>query len=363
MAVPPDDQGNSPRRLERLLCDYARRVASTDELPRDEIQPIAFGLFGEVGSLLAAVKKRRREDAAYTQYDKAIVEELGDVLWYLCALSRRVDVAIADMANLEAPSLPRACADVESVLAALGAAVGDLLRSEVSRDWRTSLRQVFGLWLAAVEATTANTTAIVRNNEEKVLGRFRAPVMADLPTFDSQFAESEQLPHEFEIDIVQSNDREVRLRWNRVFIGDSLTDNVADADGYRFHDVFHMAHAAVLHWSPVFRSLIKQKRKSDAEIDENEDGGRAIAVEEGLTAWIFSEAKQRDHFSGRQMLSFGMLKTVQQFVREFEVSQCPLYLWERAILEGYTVFRNVRDCGGGIVLGDRTKRTINFKPR
>ena len=57
-----------------------------------------------------------------------------------------------------------------------------------------------------------------------------------------------------------------------MFIGDTLTDNVRDPDHYRFHDVFHLAYAAILHWSPVVRALIKQKRKSVQYIDENEDG-------------------------------------------------------------------------------------------
>jgi hypothetical protein len=50
------------------------------------------------------------------------------------------------------------------------------------------------------------------------------------------------------------------FQWNGVFIGDPLTDNIADRDGYRFHDVFHFANAAILHWSPVMRALVRHKR-------------------------------------------------------------------------------------------------------
>ena len=57
-----------------------------------------------------------------------------------------------------------------------------------------------------------------------------------------------------------------------------------------------------------------------------------------------------------------MLKTVQRFVRGYEVEACPLKLWEQAILEGYKVFRLVRDNNGGIVIGDREARTIEYKP-
>ena len=147
-----------------------------------------------------------------------------------------------------------------------------------------------------------------------------------------------------------------------MFLGDPLTDNIRDPDGYRFHDVFHLAHAAVLHWSPVFRALIKHKRKSDPTFDEAEDGGRAIVVEEGLTAWIFTQAKETGFFSGRNKVSLDMLKTVERFVAGYEVEQCPLKLWQSAILQGYRAFLQVRENEGGILIGDREARTLTFRP-
>ena len=152
-----------------------------------------------------------------------------------------------------------------------------------------------------------------------------------------------------------------QLQWNEVFIGDPLSDSIRDHDGYRFHDVFHLAHAAILHWSPTFRGLIKHKRKSEPAVDEAQDGGRAIVVEEGLTAWIFSRAKQVELFAGQRTLPFDMLKTVEQFVQGYEVEECPLSLWERAILDGYEVFRQVVTNNGGIVIGDRATRSISYR--
>jgi hypothetical protein len=141
-----------------------------------------------------------------------------------------------------------------------------------------------------------------------------------------------------------------------------LTDNIRDPDGYRFHDTFHLANAAILHWSPVFRALIKQKRKSKPKIEEAQDSGRAIVVEEGLTALIFSRAKELDYFENHGQVSFDLLKTVQQFVAGYEVQDCPLSLWEVAILRGYDVFRQVKKNHGGIILGDRAKRSIEYAP-
>ena len=83
--------------------------------------------------------------------------------------------------------------------------------------------------------------------------------------------------------------------------------------------------------SRTFRALIKQKRKSDPIIDEAQDGGRAIVVEEGLSAWIFTRAKELNYFAGQNGLSFDLLKTVRQFVSGYEVEVCPLSLWEMAI--------------------------------
>ncbi|ELN0123962.1 pyrophosphatase, partial [Pseudomonas aeruginosa] len=150
--------------------------------------------------------------------------------------------------------------------------------------------------------------------------------------------------------------------WNGVFIGDPLTDNIADRDGYRFHDVFHFAYAAILHWSPVIRALIKHKRKSQSKYDEEQDSGRAIVVEEGLTAWIFSRAKELNYFENQEKVSLGILKTIEEFVSGYEVEKCPLKLWEKAIMDGYSVFRQIKKNQGGWIIGNRKERTLQYMP-
>ena len=97
-------------------------------------------------------------------------------------------------------------------------------------------------------------------------------------------------------------------------------------------------------------------------MDEAQDGGRAIVVEEGLAAWVFARAKELNYFEGQKGVSFDLLKTVQQFVAGYEVEACPLSLWEIAILRGYDVFRQVKSNNGGVIIGDRTKRAIEYAP-
>ena len=66
-----------------------------------------------------------------------------------------------------------------------------------------------------------------------------------------------------------------------------------------------------------------------------------------MTAWIFARAKELNYFEGQQRISYGVLKTIQEFTAGYEVSKCPPKLWERAILDVYSTFRSVRDAQGG----------------
>lgn len=89
------------------------------------------------------------------------------------------------------------------------------------------------------------------------------------------------------------------------------------------------------------RALLRLKRKSRRAVDEGQDGARAILIEEGVSAFIFNEAKSQALFRNveRGKLSFDLLKTVSTFVRGYEVQTIPLWLWEEAILKGFEAFR------------------------
>lgn len=366
-----------------LLQQYMREVEPTDKLPKDKLQPVLMGLFGEVGSVVTTAKKHMREDKAYVGYQEAVEEEFGDVLWYFTALCRRLGVGIDGVfasaiasdnfdKNLAACDLRdgpvsevyshKSLPPLDQAVTNLGKAISSLLEiKELNPPVQELLVCFAHSYLQALQLSKVSFAKIACKNIEKTRGRFLDWDPQKLPTFDKEFPKREQLPSQFEISISQQSDGKSYLRWKGVNIGDPLTDNSRDPDGYRFHDVFHLANAAILHWSPVFRALIKQKRKSDPKIDEVEDGGRAIVVEEGLTAWIFSYAKGLDFFEGHNSLSFDLLKNVQQFVRGYEVQACPLKLWERAIMKGYEVFRLIRENNGGIVVGDRDRRDIEYQ--
>lgn len=367
-----------------LMSEYEQAVAPTDRFPDTEVTPILLGLFGEVGSVMSTSKKLHREKSAFAGYMRDVEEELGDTLWYVAALCRRLKVNLSDLFSeaLEGngytisvaangdPSNPVAkvmgtsdLAPLDSILLRLGEQAARILRMDMNpATARTLLLDFIPIYIEAVQASRVSFAAVLSGNIAKTRGRFIAPSPGSLPDFDADFPEEEQLPHEFEIEITQRADGRSYLRWHGVFVGDPLSDNIGDPDGYRFHDVFHFANAAVLHWSPTFRALIKHKRKSRKDIDEAQDSGRAIVVDEGLSAYIFSYAKSLNFFEGQKTVSFDLLKAIQNFVRGYEVEQCPLHLWENAILQGYDVFRQLRKNLGGVVIGNRNERTLRYKP-
>lgn len=363
-----------------LLSEYVAQIADTDVLDASDINPILQGIYGEVGGIMSTAKKHVREKSAYPGFRKAAEEEFGDALWYLAALCRRLDIQLdelfAEAANSKRFRIVGAASDyIEGALAhiavptspaALDVTLFELGRSAAAlleaNPQRQSLVTFADNYLAALHASKLAFSDVARGNIQKARGAFITPQPGDLTDFDATFGIEEQLPREFRIRINQRGSGRCYLQWNEVFIGDPLTDNIGDPDGYRFHDVFHFAYAAVLHWSPVIRALIKHKRKSSPEVDEEQDGGRAIVVEEGVTAWIFTRAKELNFFEGQERVSLGILKTINEFVTGYEVEQCPLKLWEQAVLEGYRVFRQVRAAEGGWIIGDRSLRTIRYEP-
>ena len=150
---------------------------------------------------------------------------------------------------------------------------------------------------------------------------------------------------------------------NGVNVGDILTDNRPVEDDYRFHDIFHLAHAAVLGWSPTLRALLKRKRKSNPLIDRNEDGARAILIEEGISSWIFNHASRAMFYRSTTSLDFDLLKSVRDFAQGYEVEARPMWQWEVAILEGYRVFRLLKEHRRGRVVVDLDEHTLTFETR
>lgn len=282
---------------------YQEAAAATDRMGDDEKQArviALLGLAGESSELLSAYKKYLR-DADDTQlFPERISEELGDSLWYLASTASR-----------------------------------------------------FGLDL----------DAIAEANLAKARERFRHATTSTVTFFDDAYPENERIPRKFVVEfrpVERNGQKLVELYRGDVKLGSPLRDNSYAEDGYRFHDVFHLSYAAVLAWSPVTRFFFKAKRKSAALVDEVEDGGRAIAVEEGISAYVFAEAADRRYFADAPKVEYSVLRAVRRMVKGLEVSVRTEKDWEQAILAGYHVFRTLNERKGGHVSIDLSSRSISY---
>ncbi|WP_447965604.1 pyrophosphatase [Nitrospira sp. Ecomares 2.1] len=352
------------------LMDFAEAAKRSDRFVdrEDHALLLATGLMGEAGSVLTELKKENRERNAYPVYRHRMHEEVGDFLWYFVRLCHVVAPGVL-------PSLPRqgkvsnaTGATSLNLFLQFGASVGDVLRalsegqmSDVPLSSQLLQRVWSLLQCVAVEASVDLCKA-AQNNGRKTSSRWPTEKRY-VQLFDEKFPEEEQLPRRLEIEFRErerNTQKVLMLRCNGINLGDRLTDNIEDPDGYRYHDIFHFSHVAYLGWSPVIRALLKCKRKSSSKKDEGQDGARAVILEEAVAAIIFSRAKQLSFFDGIDHVDYDLLKTVKEFITGFEVDTVPLWQWEKAILEGYRVFRLLRENAGGHVKLDLTSRSLSY---
>lgn len=378
---------------ELTLLEYQQLADLTDRSAPSRRTNFDFpllGLFGEVGSLLAEVKKKQRDTDSYAGYELAVLEELGDTLWYLANLATRAGLSLPELAAYSetpvarpvepadrsfqtlqpvfAASGPRPPDAFEAELLRLAGRVGILVievsgRTAPDRNLIAPLASVLHALIAVANSAGVRLGHAAHQNLTKTFGRWPLTRIYP-PLFDEDFPPNEQLPRYIEVDISEEFvDGKLCAvqRYKETTLGDPLTDNKMEEDDYRFHDAFHLAYAAVLGWSPNLRRLFRAKRKSVPSVDEAEDGARAILIEEGIATWIFNHAGRLNFFENLDTIDYGLLKAVRNFIDGYEVDRCPLWMWEDAILEGYAVFRQLRRHRRGRVIADLNQRTIMFE--
>ena len=271
-----------------------------DKKEEENLMIPLLGLAGETGTLLSEFKKHIRDGESYAGFSERAKEELGDVLWYLANLASRLDVPLSEVAkkNLE----------------------------KTEERWALSDSAEYGHVL-----------------------------------FDDDYPSHEQLPRSLEIEVAVNSDSgkvEMFVLPNKSKVGDGLTDNSYEDDGYRYHDVLHFANMAVLGWSPIMRKFLGLKRKSNQRVDEVEDGGRAAILEELIVAYVYNNASERNLYEGLEHVDTELLSTIKRLVAGFEVSRCRTQDWERAILQGYEAFRHLVKNSQGTFKLDLLNRTL-----
>ena len=289
------------------MRQYQEEAQKMDSVPGNINIPL-LGLAGETGSLLTEYKKHMRDGDSYRIFDERIEEELGDILWYVANIATKSKLDLAEIAV-------------------------------------KNLKKVRGRWKS-------------EDDEKGLLPGIKSRL------FDEEYPAGEQIPRQFTATFHQNTKKGktyVEVRVNSVKLGDELTDNSHMDDGYRFHDVFHLAYAAVLGWSPVTRKNLHRKRKSNDMVDEVEDGGRAAVLEEAVSALAFDYAKMHSFFEKVNRVDYELLSKIKSLTSHLEVSRCTVAQWEKAILDGFRVWRQFRHYGGGTLVGNLNERTFSFK--
>jgi NTP pyrophosphatase (non-canonical NTP hydrolase) len=299
------------------LDAYQQQALETDVLPGAGEHPSTadeslmlplLGLSGEVGQLAAQIKKRVRDRQGYTGFQSEIAEELGDALWYLAVLADRAGLRLSDIAQ---------------------------------------------------------------QNLHKAHEAFAPPDMLLRGLYDSDRPQEQQLPRQLTVRFEEGHTEHHGVTVPTVVVhvlgadgevlGDPLDDNRSTEDDYRYHDVFHLAYLAVLGWSPVMRAVLRPKRKRRGDqADRIQDGGRAIAIEEGLTAAVFSEARLHTYFASADRVPGDLIKLCQRMTSHLEVADRSGAQWQAAILAGYRVFHQLREHRGGTVVADMNTGTLEF---
>lgn len=351
------------------LKEYQDRAARTDRTGTDEktSQTIKMlGMAGELGSYLSEIKKSMRDGDSYTGYLKNVREELGDMLWYVArmASAQNIDLqsSLASKGNEHAEEgLP--AARYIKLLEQVQLLTSSISENKMGADLEAAFANLVGTVIEICECDDISFESILQHNIDKTEKTWLDRPSNQARVFDEDHEDYEKLPRRLKIEFLQvrrGNSTEVLQRMNGIIIGDRLTDNSYDADGYRYHDAFHLAYAATLGWSPVVRRMLRVKRKSIGKVDEVEDGARAAIIEEAISFTVFNYAREHSWLEGLNRVDQSLLKHIRQMVDGLEVEKCSSWEWQQAILKGYEVFRELRDNSGGWVYLDADTRQYSF---
>lgn len=388
------------------FTEYQKNALKTDQSCNIEISTL--GLSASAGNVQKLLQIHQRLGSSYNEFRSHMMEALGDVYWYIASIASIEKISLEAIAiestlysyevwngaNAKRQKRFKTKADVNdasifakevgktdmrkdfmvSVLGLLGecGSVATALKLRIrdsngrkTNKYKKEIRKNIAdcLWYTTSISNISKIkiNLIFENNIKSINNRYSNMGVA---VSDSDYEDDEQFPRKFDVLFkereIRKNKKQILMQINGLNVGDRLTDNTNFNDGYRYHDVFHLAYVAILGWSPVLRGLLKRKRKSILEIDENEDGARAAITEETVSLMIYHEANNYDFFRG-PVVPDHLLHFAQTMCKNLEVNICTSKKWEEAILEGYRVFNLLNENCGGIVMVDLDRGKINFR--
>ena len=219
------------------LDEYQIKAYATEQ-PHDNAMPtLAFpllGLFGETGTLLSALKKNQRDGQSYVGYQEAVIEELGDALWYLSDIASKKSIKLSQLAQIiygarsvrfgkATPKVWR-FADLElkggrhtsleskafevaviELASSVGLLVNDfkLKRIDGNRDLLTNhLVKIFQSMIRVADRPEIDLNTVAAFNLHKIQGRWPKKKIFP-PLFDAKCEPWERLPRKMKMTILE----------------------------------------------------------------------------------------------------------------------------------------------------------------
>lgn len=192
------------------INDYQAQATDTMQFEKSSDKAISialFGLSGEVGELATEYKKRLRDGDNYKIFKEKLMEEIGDIMWYLSSIATIENMQLSDALEF-------------------------------------SIKKAKERW-----------EDLHLSPQLELEGEFP----------DDGRPDNEQFPREFVAAFQESMDKNgkdcISVTVNGESFGDQVRDNAYNDDYYRFHDVFHLSYVTALGWSPVARKLMDKKKR------------------------------------------------------------------------------------------------------
>lgn len=343
----------------RIVTDDPKRARSVAML----------GILGEIGSSVTLFKKWRRGDGLCLIYvGKKLSEDLGDILWYVSDIASQNNVSLE---ALQYESISGASIEIELCYRRIARIVGQLdtaIDDCQKNDIEAAITEMLMLMANLATQLNTNLLEVALSNLAKISEMTVSPDQSK--SFDADFPADEQFPPQLEVTFSPSSsgsvDTMVLVDINTgEQVGNTLDDNVKANDGYRFHDILHLAFMVYLGWSPVMRKLLGCKRKSDPEVDRVEDGARAQIVEELVVKLIDAVISTRYGGQlGKGRFDPNVVRDdIMMFVGQLEVSKRSVQEWLKAIHVGCTIWEKLRASNRGTVIADYQRQELLWQSR
>ncbi len=132
--------------------------------------------------------------------------------------------------------------------------------------------------------------------------------------------------------------------------------SVNEADGFRWHDLYHLSCFAICGWSAVCKSMLGLGEEVAPK--SGMMGIRAALLEEAIIARFFAELAREDMTPSEAAVEVGLLaERVSQGTKMGGISAAS---WTLAFQKGLQLMHQAQRFGGGWLHLDLEKREIEF---